>query len=58
MWILIWLQVSASTGVEHFQLGRYGTLPQCRLALAKAEVMVTTNDTKVVCIQLGIGSDE
>jgi hypothetical protein len=58
MWVLLWLQVIPATGVNHFQLGSYESLQKCSAGLELAKVMITTTNTQVVCVMIGIGRTE
>jgi hypothetical protein len=58
LWVLMWLMVTPTEGVDHFQLGTYESSQKCSAYLDKAKVMVTSTNTQVVCIHLGLGQDD
>ena len=43
MWILVWMQLVTSQGVEYYQLGTFTKDTDCKEALAKAVVLVNTS---------------
>jgi hypothetical protein len=58
LWVLMWLMVTPTEGVDHFQLGTYESSQKCNVYLGKAKVMETNTNTQVVCIHLGLGQDD
>jgi|MDTF01.1.fsa_nt_gb hypothetical protein len=58
LWVLLWLQVETPVGVNYFQLGSYESLQKCNSALERGKVMITTIDTQVVCVEIGVNSDD
>jgi len=51
MWVLLWLQLVSGT-FEHYHVGSHSSEEACKAALSKAKVLVTNNNSKVVCIQI------
>jgi hypothetical protein len=51
MWVLLWLQLSSGT-FEHYHVGSYSNEEACKEAKAEAKVLVTTTNSKVVCIKI------
>jgi len=56
MWALVWFQVMTGLGVEHYHLGSYGSLEECKVALTQAEVMRTNGNVKIACLELRVQS--
>jgi hypothetical protein len=51
MWVLLWLQLMSGT-FEHYHVGSYSTEEACKTSMSKAKVLVTNNNSKVVCIKI------
>tara|TARA_B100000963_G_scaffold137118_2_gene119336 strand:- start:2866 stop:3027 length:162 start_codon:yes stop_codon:yes gene_type:complete len=51
MWVLLWLQVISGT-FDHYHVGSYSTEEACKDDLSKAKVLVTNQNSKVVCIKI------
>jgi hypothetical protein len=51
MWVLLWLQLVSGT-FDHYHVGSYSTEESCKKAKAEAKVLVTTTNSKVVCIKI------
>ena len=51
MWVLLWLQL-VSGNFDHYHVGSYSSEEACKVALSKAKVLVTNNNSKVVCIKI------
>ena len=51
MWVLLWLQL-VSGNFDHYHVGSYSSEEACKAALSKAKVLVTNNNSKVVCIKI------
>ncbi len=51
MWVLLWLQL-VNGSFEHYHVGSYSNEEVCKEAKAEAKVLVTTNNSKVVCIKI------
>ena len=52
MWILVWMQLVTSQGVEHYQLGTFTKEADCKEALAKAVVLVNTSAEMLACLEV------
>lgn len=52
MWILVWMQLVTSQGVEHYQLGTFTKEADCKEALAKAVVLVNTSSEMLACLEV------
>jgi hypothetical protein len=51
MWVLLWLQL-VSGNFDHYHVGSYSSEEACKVALSKAKVLITNNNSKVVCIKI------
>tara|TARA_R100001460_G_scaffold39305_2_gene74108 strand:- start:22 stop:183 length:162 start_codon:yes stop_codon:yes gene_type:complete len=51
MWVLLWVQLSTSA-FEHYHIGSYTKQEVCELAKEEANVLVTSDKSKVVCIKI------
>jgi hypothetical protein len=51
MWVLLWLQLVSGT-FDHYHVGSHSSEEACKAALSKAKVLVTNNNSKVVCIKI------
>ena len=52
MWILIWMQLVTSQGVEHYQLGTFTKETDCKAALKEAVVLVSTSSEMLACLEV------
>ena len=56
MWVLLWVQltISAANGneFEHYHVGSYTKKEVCEIAKEEAKVLVTNDNSKIVCIQI------
>lgn len=52
MWILVWMQLVTSQGVEHYQLGTFTKEADCQEALSKAVVLVNTSAEMLACLEV------
>jgi len=52
MWLLIWLKLTAATGVEYFHLGTFYRELDCNKAKAEAKVLITDNNQAMDCIYI------
>jgi hypothetical protein len=52
MWILVWMQLVTSQGVEHYQLGTFTKEADCQVALKKAVVLVSTSSEMLACLEV------
>ena len=52
MWILVWMQLVTSQGVEYYQLGTFTKDTDCKEALAKAVVLVNTSAEIIACLEV------
>jgi hypothetical protein len=56
MWVLLWVQLttSAANGNEfqHYHIGSFTKKEVCEIAKVDAEVLVTNDNSKIVCIQI------
>ena len=51
MWVLLWLQLVSGT-FDHYHVGSYSSEEACTAAQKDAQVLVTNNNSKVVCIKI------
>ena len=51
MWVLLWLQL-VSGNFDHYHVGSYSSEEACKAAQKEAKVLVTNNNSKVVCIKI------
>jgi hypothetical protein len=51
MWVLLWLQLVSGT-FDHYHVGSYSNEEACKTSMSKAKVLVTNNNSKVVCIKI------
>ena len=51
MWVLLWLQV-ISGSFDHYHVGSYSSEEACKEAQKEAKVLVTNQNSKVVCIEI------
>jgi hypothetical protein len=52
MWILVWMQLVTSQGVEHYQLGTFTKETDCQVALKKAVILVSTSSEMLACLEV------
>lgn len=52
MWILVWMQLVTSQGVEYYQLGTFTKEVDCQEALSKAVVLVNTSAEMLACLEV------
>ena len=56
MWVLLWVQLTTSTAsgneFEHYNVGSYTKKEVCEIAKEEAKVLVTNDNSKIVCIQI------
>ena len=50
MWVLLWLQLVSGT-FDHYHVGSYSE-EACKAAQKEAKVLVTNQNSKVVCIKI------
>ena len=51
MWVVLWLQV-ISGSFDHYHVGSYSSEEACIEAQKEAKVLVTYQNSKVVCIKI------
>ena len=51
MWVLLWLQLVSGT-FDHYHVGSYSSEEACKVAQKEAKVLVTNQNSKVVCIKI------
>ena len=54
MYVLIWMQVFSTQGLEYYQLGTYPTLEECQMELSKATKIITHKSETVTCLEVEI----
>ena len=52
MWILVWMQLVTNQGVDYYQLGTYGKIEECQLALKDAVVLVNHSSETLACLEI------
>ena len=51
MWVLLWLQLVSGT-FNHYHVGSYSSEEACKAAQKEAKVLVTNQNSKIVCIKI------
>jgi len=51
MWVLLWIQLLNGT-FDHYHIGSYSSEEACKNNMSSAKVLVTSNKSKVVCIEI------
>jgi hypothetical protein len=51
MWVLLWLQLVSGT-FDHYHVSSYASEEACKQGKAEAKVLVTSQNSKVVCIKI------
>ena len=51
MWVLLWIQL-VSGSFDHYHVGSYSSEEACKVSQKKAKVLVTNQNSKVVCIKI------
>ena len=51
MWVLLWLQM-VSGEFNHYHVGSYSSEEACKESQKEAKVLVTNQNSKVVCIKI------
>jgi hypothetical protein len=54
IWVSIWVQIIAGTGVDYFQIGSFSTQEECQQSLQKAGVLVNNNNQEVLCLEVNV----
>ena len=54
VWVLLWIQMTNSQGVEYYQINTYPKKEECTKALTKAEVMLNHQGETVVCLEVKV----
>jgi hypothetical protein len=54
VWVLVWIQVTASQGVEYYQINSFPKKEECTAALDKAQVMLNHQGEAVVCLEVTV----
>jgi len=52
MWILVWMQLVTSQGVEHYQLDMFTKEADCQDALTKAVVLINSSSEMLACLEV------
>ncbi len=52
MWILVWMQLVTSQGVEHYQLGTFTKKEDCQEAFNEAIVLINTSAEMLACLEV------
>ena len=56
MWVLLWIQLTISTAngneFQHYHVDSFTKKEVCEIAKNEAEVLVTNDNSKIVCIQI------
>jgi hypothetical protein len=56
MWVLIWMQLTTSAAAgsdfQHYHIGSFTKKEVCEIAKVEAEVLVTNDKSKIVCIKI------
>jgi len=51
MWVLLWIQLVSGT-FDHYHIDSYSNEEACNQGKVQAKVLVTSNNSKVVCIKI------
>jgi len=54
VWVLVWIQMTASQGVEYYQINSFPKKEECTAALDKAQVMLNHQAEAVVCLEVTV----
>ena len=54
VWVLVWIQMTASQGVEYYQINSFAKTDECAAALDKAQVMLNHPGEAVVCLEVTV----
>jgi len=54
VWVLLWIQMTTSSGVEYFQINSFPKKEECTQALTQAEVMLNHQGEAVVCLEVKV----
>ena len=54
VWVLVWIQMTASQGVEYYQINSFPKKEECAAALDKAQVMLNHQGEAVVCLEVKV----
>ena len=52
MWILVWMQLVTSQGVEHYQLVTFTKKEDCQEAFNEAIVLINTSAEMLACLEV------
>ncbi|QSL99436.1 hypothetical protein CRP9_gp21 [Roseobacter phage CRP-9] len=54
VWVLVWIQMTTSQGVEYYQINSFPKKDECTAALDKAQVMLNHQGEAVVCLEVTV----
>ena len=54
VWVLVWIQMTTSQGVEYYQINSFPKKEECTAALDKAQVMLNHKGEAVVCLEVKV----
>ncbi len=54
IWVLIWFQLTASEGIDYYQLSTYSKNEDCIAALDDAQVLVRHQGEAVACLEVKV----
>ena len=54
VWVLVWIQMTASQGVEYYQINSFPKKEECTAALDKAQEMLNHQGEAVVCLEVTV----
>ena len=54
VWVLLWIQVTTTAGVEYFQINSFPKKEECTQALTQAEVMLNHQGEAVICVEVKV----
>ena len=52
MWVLIWLAVNATNGVDYYHIGTFQKQEQCQKEKTISEVLITAQRQVLVCVDV------
>lgn len=52
MWVLIWLAVNATNGVDYYHIDTFQKQEQCDKEKTKSEVLITAQRQVLVCVDV------
>ena len=54
VWVLVWVQMTTSQGVEYYQINSFPKKEECELALDRAQVMLNHQGEALICLEVKV----